>query len=299
MANVRGNAWRRRGSTLPDKLDLLWTYTVGKGAFESTPVIANGIVYIGDLDGHFFAIDLATGKEKWKTKQEAGFNASAAFRDGRCTSATSTACSTASMPRTASEKWHQRREAEINSAPNFYKENVLFGSQDGTLYCLDATTGKEAWKYQIEDQIRCSPTIVEGRAFLAGCDGKLHIIDVDKGEAIGSVPIESPTGSTPAVLGRSRLLRHRGRRLFAVNWRQEDRRLEVSRPSRASCRFDPRPPSPARPSYFGGHDKQSMPSIPRRPSRLEVSDSRPNQLLAGGRRASASTSDRRWPTCTV
>ncbi len=128
-------------STLPDELDLLWTYTVEKGAFESTPVVADGVAYLGDLDGHFFAIHLATGKEKWKTKQEAGFNASAAFRDGllfvgdidgvfHCFSAAD-----------GSEKWHHKSEAEINSAPNFYKENVLFGSQDGTLYAAQCDHG--------------------------------------------------------------------------------------------------------------------------------------------------------------
>ena len=36
---------------LPATLDLLWEYRVPDGAFESTPVIAAGVVYIADLDG--------------------------------------------------------------------------------------------------------------------------------------------------------------------------------------------------------------------------------------------------------
>ncbi len=138
------------------------------------------------------------------------------------------------------------------------------------------TTGEEAWKYQIEDQIRCSPTIVEGRAFLAGCDGKLHVIDLDKGEAIGSVPIESPTGSTPAVLGRSRLLRHaRAARSFAINWKKQEivvggfKIAARQLPIRSSAAVTQRG------GHFGGHDKQVHALDPKTgQAALEVSNSR-------------------------
>src|SRR5262245_23188894 len=36
-------------STLPDNPKLVWKYTVPKGAFEGTPVVVDGVVYIGDL----------------------------------------------------------------------------------------------------------------------------------------------------------------------------------------------------------------------------------------------------------
>ncbi len=29
-------------------------------------VIANGVVYVGSFDKHFYAVELATGKQKWK-----------------------------------------------------------------------------------------------------------------------------------------------------------------------------------------------------------------------------------------
>src|SRR6185312_4336067 len=52
---------------LPDQLDERWTFKTGD-SIEGAPVIAKGIVYIGSFDKHFYAIDLATGKQKWKTK---------------------------------------------------------------------------------------------------------------------------------------------------------------------------------------------------------------------------------------
>ena len=50
-------------SKLPAQLDLIWEFQVDKGAFEGT-AINDGIVYLGDLDGVLYAINLANGKEK-------------------------------------------------------------------------------------------------------------------------------------------------------------------------------------------------------------------------------------------
>jgi outer membrane protein assembly factor BamB len=79
--------------TLPDQLDVLWTFEPEKAAFEATAVIAGGVVYVGSLDGELFAVNLADGSEKWKFPTEAGFRAAAAVR---ATPATSTASFTAS-----------------------------------------------------------------------------------------------------------------------------------------------------------------------------------------------------------
>src|SRR4051812_33029148 len=38
-------------TTLPDKPELLWKIPIEKGAFDGTPVIAEGVVYLGDMDG--------------------------------------------------------------------------------------------------------------------------------------------------------------------------------------------------------------------------------------------------------
>ena len=55
---------------LPQKLSVLWRFRVPDGAFETTPIIADGVTYVGDLDGKLYALDLATGDMKWT--QEVG-----------------------------------------------------------------------------------------------------------------------------------------------------------------------------------------------------------------------------------
>src|SRR6202035_4210346 len=54
-------------STVPKTLKLLWTFDAGEPV-ESSAAIADGVVYIGSGAGYLSAVDLATGKLRWKYK---------------------------------------------------------------------------------------------------------------------------------------------------------------------------------------------------------------------------------------
>lgn len=241
-------------STLSAKPALLWKFTVEKGAFEGTAAIVDGVVYIGDLDGKLFALDLATGDKKWEFKTEAGFNASPAVRDGLVYIGDIDGKFYCLTAKDGKPKWGYETGAEIDSSANFYKEYVLVGSQDATLYCLDGQSGKLAWKFQIQDQIRCSPTVVGDRAFVAGCDSKLHVIDLIKGEAVAGVPIEAPTGVTPAVLGDLAYFGTEAGTFFAVDWKAA-RVAWTFAPERGSQPFRSSPAVIESCVVFGGRNK--------------------------------------------
>ncbi len=227
-------------SHLPKKLSLLWKYEVEGGAFDATPAIVDGVVYIGDADGAMFALNLSNGKEKWKynfsdkkwifaedglkwEKDEteiSGFIAGPGVKDGMVYVGDIFGRFFCLDAEKGEPIWGHGETAEIDAGANFYKGNILFGTQDATLYCLDAKTGKLIWQHAIQDQIRCSPTIVEDRTFVAGCDSQLHIIDLIKGDALDSVPIDSPTMVTPAVFGDYVYFGTEAGALFCVNWRE-------------------------------------------------------------------------------
>ena len=62
-----------------------WTFKTGDGkrtgGIEGAPAIVGGVVYVASLDKHLYAIDLATGKQKWKAKL--GYDEGVAQREGR------------------------------------------------------------------------------------------------------------------------------------------------------------------------------------------------------------------------
>ena len=229
----RGNSMATgvAGGSLPDRLELLWTFSVEKQGFESTAAIVGGTIYIGSTDGKLYAIDLTTGKKRWEFSTELGFSASAAVRDGQVFIGDSDGGFYCVDARSGKLHWKFAADAEINSSANFYRDCVLFGSQDAHLYCLKANTGEVVWKYESQDQIRCFPTIVGQQCFVAGCDSRLHKIDLQQGKSIADVQIDSPTGCAPAAMNGHVFVGTEGNAFLAVDvptmkvfWRYENTR---------------------------------------------------------------------------
>ena len=142
---------------------LRWKYKAGEGIGESSPAVANGVVYIGDLDGTIHAINAADGKPRWKLKTA----------------------------------------GEIKSSPVVVSGKVLIGSYDGNLYAVDAAKGELAWQYKTKAQVHATPAVANGLAFISGCDGILRAIRIADGQQAYQVEIGSYTGASPAIEGQN------------------------------------------------------------------------------------------------
>lgn len=207
-----------------------WRRDFDKASFATVPIIDGGTIYVGDLDGNFHALELATGKTVWTFKtKDSGFASAAALAD------------IPALPlvvgddmglvrgldrQTGEVRWEYATEGEISGGPTILPTRdgpqALVGSQDASLSCLDLATGKLLWKHSIADQIRCGPTVARradgDRVFLAGCDGRLHVIDAATGTEKGLVEIGGPTGTTPAVADSLTFFGTEGGGFFAIDF---------------------------------------------------------------------------------
>lgn len=126
-----------------------WVRSLGQGAANrsaATPVIADGKVFLGALNGVFYALDAATGADGW-TQQ---------FRAGDA----------------------------IWSSAAYSNKLLAFGADDETVYVLDALTGEKRWDYRIGGDVRSSPAIWAGEylgqhldggvLYVGGMDGILY-----------------------------------------------------------------------------------------------------------------------------
>ena len=222
-------------TVLPDELSLVWSYSVEDGAFESTAAIVDGVVYIGDLDGKIYALELASGNKVWEyaTDDPLGFEASPAVRDDRVYLGDIDGRFYSLDATTSHLNWTYTIDGVISSSANFFQDRVLVGSQDATLYCLDAGTSALVWKYSTENMILCSTSVVENRAFLVGCDAKLHIVDLDNGRAIHKVELDGPSGTTPAVHGDFAYFGTHVGTIYCVNWRTGEKQWTYQVPEKA------------------------------------------------------------------
>lgn len=185
---------------LPDQLAERWTFKTGN-AIEGTPVVADGVVYIGSADKHCYALDLKTGQQKWKVSLGSAVLASPALRKDRLYVGTVDGKLYCLNIADGSKVWFFDVEGgALKSGVNFHGENVLLGSRDIPLYCI-GPDGKKVWEFPIDGGSNGTPTVVGDRTFVAGCDSVFHILDAKTGKEIANLNIDDQAAATTAVFG--------------------------------------------------------------------------------------------------
>ena len=204
---------------LPEQLATKWEYKAGRSV-DGTPVIADGVVYVGSTDKFLHAIDLKTGQAKWKaaigpTTASPGVQGDRVYigdDDGKfyCLNRADGAVI-----------WTFETEGpgQITAGPNFAGDRILIPAHDSTLYCLDQK-GKKVWDFKIEGPIYGGVAVADGKTFLAGCDSLMHVIDVKTGKEEGSVDLKGQSGSAAAVVGDHLYVGTMSNQVVAVNLRR-------------------------------------------------------------------------------
>lgn len=118
-----------------------WRYTTG-GWVSGTPVVANGIVYVGSWDGKMVALRESDGSVLWS------YNAGT-FTDNRCNPTVMGIDSTAAVA----------------------DGKVYFATSDAKLYALDAATGNLVWQKQVADpalayHFYASPVVFDNKIYI-------------------------------------------------------------------------------------------------------------------------------------
>jgi outer membrane protein assembly factor BamB len=191
----------RSAAPLPKTLKLRWSYET-KDSIESSAAIVAGVVYVGAMDGSLHAVDLATGRQRWRYKTAGPVQESSPCAAGGLVyvgdlSGVLHAVDAAS----GKPRWTFKAETEIKSSPNCSADKVYFGSYDQNLYCLSAQSGALVWKYATEGPVHATPAIDRGNVYISGCDETLRVIDARSGKQIMSLPLGAYTGASAALWG--------------------------------------------------------------------------------------------------
>lgn len=201
---------------LPDKLEILWQFKA-KDGIESGAAIVAGTAYVSSYDGFLYALDLATGAEKWRYKG-APFKAPPSVRDGAVYVGDGDGIFHCVDAATGKKRWSFEAGAEVSSGANFAGDSVLFGTEDETLYCVKE--GKLVWKFRVPGgPVMGSPAIAGDRTFAAGCDSTLHIIDLKTGKEVGNkLDLNGQIGASAAVIDQRLFVGTMSSQILAVDW---------------------------------------------------------------------------------
>ncbi len=110
--------------------------------YQSSPIIVDGMIYVGSADGKVYALDALAGKINWT------------FTTGQ----------------------------KVRATPAFQDDTVYIGSWDSILYALDSQTGQARWKTNIGGQVQSTAVISNGLVYTASRKASVVSLDSRTGE---------------------------------------------------------------------------------------------------------------------
>jgi len=122
----------------------VWSLDLGT-AVVSNPVLEDGILYVGTVDGVLYAIDVESHSVLWQFKEEDEF-------------------------------------ASIWGTPVLTSDAIFFGDESGNLYALDKADGSTLWPspFAAGSSLISGGVAVDDKAVFAASDGKIFSIDSSK-----------------------------------------------------------------------------------------------------------------------
>src|SRR6185312_4081367 len=169
--------------------------------YLSSPVVWNGAVYFGSGDGNIYAVDAATGNQKWKFRTGNVVHSSPAIADGKLFVGSFDTYFYALDASTGKELWRHKtgedplihNQEGITSSPAVADGMVYFGCRNATIYALDVKTGAEVWT-QVGKRgwVSVSPAVRDGKVYVAtGSDKAFKVLDGKTGAVLATKGVDS------------------------------------------------------------------------------------------------------------
>src|SRR5262249_46248916 len=177
-----------RTGRFPDARPGRWLESV-KWVFETHGLVrgsatfARDLVLIGSGDGNLYAIDVATGKERWRARLDGAVHSTPAVDGGKVFAVSRRGGLFALDLASGKQIWRFAMGPDLEnpwgwdlflSSPVVDRGLVFVGSGDGRLYAIDARSGKEKWRVQTGNRVRSSPAIARRVGSFASRRGRVY-----------------------------------------------------------------------------------------------------------------------------
>jgi len=180
---LHGNTSRtgyHSSSSAPDSpLIKKWQFETGNIS-NTSPVVVDGTVFVGNDDDNLCAVNASTGEELWHFKLGGKINSSPAVAGGTVFVKSDDDNLYAVDPTTGEEVWQHEIKSLIWESPAVVDGTVFIGSGDHNLYAVDASTGADLWHFETGDEIFSSPAVADGTVFVLSRDGNLYAISEER-----------------------------------------------------------------------------------------------------------------------
>jgi outer membrane protein assembly factor BamB len=148
---------------------------------RSSPVAADGVVYVGAYDNNLYALNAKNGEFLWKYPTEGGIAATPFVWKDRVLIGSEDRLLYAISSRTGRILWTCPTEGRIRSSARVEFEHAFFGSDDYRLYAVNVHSGRVVWRFEALGPIRSTPVVGDEIVYAGSEDNHLYAIDLQTG----------------------------------------------------------------------------------------------------------------------
>ncbi|MFN2471674.1 MAG: PQQ-binding-like beta-propeller repeat protein [Gaiellaceae bacterium] len=163
-----------------------WRFALGPS--ETSPLVVDGRVYVGDWRGRIYSLDARTGRLLWTFRTGGEVKGALAYADGKVYAGSYDHHVYALDARTGRQVWRAAAQQRLGPRGTFYSTpavsygRVYIGSTDRKVYSFGAATGKLRWSNGTGDYVYASPAVWSQLVLVGSHDEHFYAFDAATGE---------------------------------------------------------------------------------------------------------------------
>jgi outer membrane protein assembly factor BamB len=172
------------------------------------------------MDKKVYALDAASGEEKWRFKADGGLASTPVLADGTLLIGGMDRRLYALDAASGEEKWHFKAGNWFWTRPLVLGDTIYAGSLDGKVYALALNDGSPKWgkPFDTGAPVRAAPLLLDDVLLVASRSGKLFGLDPEEGRVIwGPTELARTVLADPLAQGAMAYISVQGGDLFTVN----------------------------------------------------------------------------------
>ena len=181
-----------------------WRRSIGPS--ETSPLVVDGRLYVGDWRGNIYALKANTGNVLWTYETGDEVKGAVAYSGGRIFVGSYDHHVYALDARTGKRVWDAGAQERLGSRGTFYSTpavaygRVYVGSTDGKVYSFGAQSGEVRWSHDTGDFVYSSPAVWQRRVFVGSYSGEFYAFDAATGDVEWSFRANGPISGSPTVM---------------------------------------------------------------------------------------------------
>ena len=183
---------------------ILWRRTIGPS--ESSPVVIDGLVFVGDWNGRVWALRASTGKTVWATTLHGQVKGGVAVSGNRVFVGDYSGRVYALGLRTGQVFWATQAQPRLGNTGTFYATpavaygRVYAGATDGKMYSFGAASGKVRWSTSTGGYVYSSAAVWRDRVFAGSYSHTFYCFDAATGAVLWRFHANGPISGSPTVI---------------------------------------------------------------------------------------------------